>query len=101
MEQPYRFNDGPTPRHTRLERRPTQEDRILTLLAEAYPNWVELPEILRLGSSQYSAWIWSLRHQRGYRIDNEVIILPDGRRGGRFRLISPVPNYSLAESAHA
>ncbi len=75
-------------RRTRLERRPTQDEQILRLLTEAYPNWVALPEILRLGISQYGARIWTLRHRRGYDIENEVVSLPDGRRGGRFRLVS-------------
>jgi hypothetical protein len=79
------------PKRTSLERRPTQEERILNLLVEAYPRWVELPEILRLGISQYSARIWTLRHERGYDIENEVVILPDKRRGGRFRLTSLAP----------
>ena len=83
---------------TGLERRPIQEDQILRVLIDACPNWVPLPRILDLHISQYSARIWTLRNKLGYEIENRLVDLPDGRRGGEFRLRSLLPNPRIAES---
>lgn len=83
---------------TTIERRPTQEDLILRVLIDAYPGWVPLPRILDLHISQYSARIWTLRHKRGYDIENKLVDLPDGRKGGQFRRVSLLPNPEIADS---
>ena len=86
------------PKRTTLERRPIQDQRILELLIADYPNWVPLPKILALGVAQYNARIWTLRHKRGYDIQNRLVDLPDGRKGGEFRLASLLPDPRIAES---
>ena len=90
--------DRATPKRTTLERRRTQDQEILELLIGEYPQWVPLPRILALGISQYSARIWTLRHKRGYHIENKLVDLPGGGKGGMFRLVSLLPNPEIAAS---
>jgi hypothetical protein len=82
---------------TRYESRPNQETIILNLLrtgkARSPEGWVQLPEILNLRISQYSARIWGLR-RKGYVIENEGE-WRHGKLCTRFRLLSE-PRESIA-----
>jgi hypothetical protein len=64
-----------------------QENRILYLLNDAWPNWTPAPELAKI-SLQYNARIFSLRRRKGWLIENRVRM--KGRsRHGEFRLGSP------------
>jgi hypothetical protein len=73
----------------------TQEERILFLLQEAWPNWVSAPELAKI-SLQYSARIHALRHKRGVPISNKVERQADGKKHGYFRFgPAPTPRSSV------
>jgi len=91
-------NPHESPKRSRLEQHPTQDQVILNLLITAHPVWVPVPKILATGISQYSSRIWTLRHKRGYDIENRLVDLPGGRKGGEFRLKSLLPNPEIAAS---
>jgi len=70
-----------------LENRPTQTERLVTLLRERSPSWVPLAEILNLRISQYGARVYQARHEWGLNIENRVEIV-EGEKHSSFRLVS-------------
>ncbi len=68
----------------KLEHRPSQEDRILELLAARGDSWTPAPELANI-SLQYCARINSLR-RRGHRIDNHTE-MHGGAKHGFYRLV--------------
>jgi hypothetical protein len=64
-----------------LKSRYTQRDKLLQLLRDRAPDWVPLPDILRLGVAQYNARIFDLR-RLGHRIESRQ----EGERSW-FRLV--------------
>jgi hypothetical protein len=77
-------------RPSNLENRPTQTDRIVSLLRARSPNWVPLPEILNLRISQYGARLYQARHEWGLNIESRLEII-DGEKHSWFRLVEEVP----------
>jgi hypothetical protein len=77
-------------RRSNLENRPTQTDRIVSLLRARSPNWVPLPEILNLRISQYGARLYQARQEWGLNIESRVEIV-DGEKHSWFRLVEEVP----------
>lgn len=74
------------------EHHDTQTGRIVALLSERSPAWVELPEILDLRPriSQYSARIHQARHKWGLDIQNKVAVVGGVKRSW-FRLVPSRP----------
>ena len=70
-----------------LENRPTQTERLVTLLRDRSPSWVPLAEILNLRISQYGARVYQARHQWGLNIESRVEIV-EGTKHSFFRLVS-------------
>jgi len=70
-----------------LENRPTQTERLVTLLRKRSPSWVPLAEILNLRISQYGARLYQARHEWGLNIENRVEIV-EGEKHSFFRLVS-------------
>src|SRR5258708_31802375 len=70
-----------------LENRPTQTERLVTLLRDRSPSWVPLTEILNLRISQYGARVYQARHEWGLNIESRVEIVK-GRKHSFFRLLS-------------
>jgi len=65
----------------------SQCGRILRLLEDAHGGKVSLLSILTLKIAQYSARIWQLRHEYGFRIENGC---EEGRPDHTwFRLVDP------------
>lgn len=53
-----------------VQRKPTQEERILKLLTDAHGEWVSVLELVKV-SLQYNARLWGLR-QAGHKIENRT-----------------------------
>jgi hypothetical protein len=70
-----------------LENRPTQTERLVTLLRDRSPSWVPLAEILNLRISQYGARVYQARHEWGLNIESRVEIV-EGKKHSFFRLIA-------------
>src|ERR1700682_1637352 len=70
-----------------LENRPTQTERLVTLLRDRSPSWVPLAEILNLRISQYGARVYQARHEWGLNIESRVEIV-EGKKHSFSRLVA-------------
>jgi hypothetical protein len=69
----------------------TQEQRILNLLHDAWPDWVPATALSQI-SLQYSARIFSIRRKKGIQIANRTE-MKGGVKHGFFRLgNAPIPS---------
>src|SRR5690348_11677392 len=73
---------------TRLEKRPSQTARLVSLLRSRSGQWVPLSEILDMSPriTQFSARIWEARHEMGLEIKNKFEV-KDGHKLSWFMLV--------------